>query len=81
MAVFKDLEDKICLLDRSIAELQEENIKLKKENEALLMRCKAVETQYAVDPKHRSKENEKTRQAVDDLIKSIDLLIDSELCE
>jgi len=81
MQALKLLEEKIASLIELIKELKNENAKLAEENAQLEVKVKSLEDSLKDDVKQSDKlteEKELTRLAVDDLIKSIDSLVELE---
>jgi regulator of replication initiation timing len=81
MDTLKVLEEKIALLVQKIHELKKENALLVEQNEQLLVRVKAAEESLEVDVRQIAKLDEEkalTKMVVDDLIKSIDSLVEHE---
>ncbi|NRB21250.1 hypothetical protein HRU45_00715 [Candidatus Dependentiae bacterium] len=81
MEAFKVLEDKVSSLVKLVETLRVDKDKLTKENEKIKARYKSVEASHSVDSKRVTdlgKERELTKLAVDDLIKSINSLVEGE---
>lgn len=81
MEALKVLEDKVSSLVKLVETLRVDKDKLTKENEKIKARYKSVEASYSVDSKRVTdlgKERELTKLAVDDLIKSINSLVEGE---
>jgi len=81
MEALKVLEDKVSSLVKLVETLRVDKDKLTKENEKIKARYKSVEASHSVDSKRVTdlgKERELTKLAVDDLIKSINSLVEGE---
>lgn len=76
MDTLKVLEGKIATLLGMIKKLKKENEALVQENMELAGKLEKLETTVLKDTKKLDKERELTKNVVDDLIKSIDSLVD-----
>ncbi|MBI2352755.1 hypothetical protein HYV11_00750 [Candidatus Dependentiae bacterium] len=73
------LEEKVVMLVTAVKNLKLENVELKEQNKSLLEQLKALEGSLVSetrDLEELSQEKIMTKLAVDDLLKSIDELID-----
>lgn len=81
MDAFKVLEEKIALLVERITSLKKENATLADKNKQLKSQVKLLEESLLADTQKIDKlgqEQEVTKMVVDDLIKSIDSLIEKQ---
>ncbi len=81
MEALKVLENKVSSLVKLVETLRADNDKLMKEREGLKTKNKTVEASRSADSKRMGeldKERELTKLAVDDLIKSINSLVEGE---
>lgn len=81
MKFLQRLEEKVVSLIELIKELKTENAKLIEENAQLEAKLKGLESSLSEDTAHLeelSKEKERTKMVVDELMKSIDSLVEIE---
>jgi uncharacterized coiled-coil DUF342 family protein len=81
MEVLSVLEKKVATLVGVVQELKKENARLYEENNQLSAKLDMVESSLLVDSEQLDKLNQErvfTKTVVDDLIRSIDLLVENE---
>lgn len=81
MNVLKQLEEKLICLAELVKELKTENAKLAEENAQLSAQLSMLQNAFKDDSKRideLKQEKELTRLVVDDLIKSIDSLVENQ---